>query len=243
MIKNITKDNKLYKKTNLKKYMLDKKELKDIALAILVISVSIGFGSELIGDWEKFFQIFLAVTLVISLNILAKKFMAYNLDAKTESKIWELKMPRAFENLRNVKSEKRKQKGDKFAAGIILPIISRIILFPLGSFIWMGALVFDVTPRIYRGAKRFGLYTFSDITEGHIGIIAAAGVLFNLILSISGYLLGFTLFARLNLYYAFFNILPLSELDGNKIFFGNKIIWSILASIVLIGMFFSIFMI
>jgi len=107
----------------------------------------------------------------------------------------------------------------------------------------MASLVFDVKPRVYRSAKRFGLYTFSEVTEYHLGLIAASGIVINLILAIVGYFVGFPLFARLNMYYAFFNILPISELDGNKIFFGSKIMWSFLASLVLIGMLFAIFIV
>jgi Zn-dependent protease len=127
--------------------------------------------------------------------------------------------------------------------GAFLPLLSKIVLFPLKNFVWMASLVFDIKPRIYRGAKRHGLYTFSEITEYHLGLIAASGVVINLILAIVGYFVGFPLFARLNIYYAFFSILPLSELDGNKIFFGSKILWSFLASLVLIGMLFAIFII
>jgi len=42
-------------------------------------------------------------------------------------------------------------------------------------------------------------------------------------------------------YYAFFNILPLSDLDGNKIFFGNLVLWSFIAALVLIGMGYVLF--
>lgn len=104
----------------------------------------------------------------------------------------------------------------------------------------MASLVFDVKPRVYRSAKRFGLYTFSDVTEYHLGLIAASGIALNLILAVVGYFLGFALFARLNIYFAFFNILPIADLDGSKILFGSKILWSFLASLVLIGMLFAI---
>ena len=100
---------------------------------------------------------------------------------------------------------------------------------------WLASLAFEIKPKVYRAAKRHGLYSFSEVTEFQIGLIAAAGVLINLIFAVVGYLAGFPMFAKLNVWLAFFNMIPLSNLDGNKIFFGSLVIWSFLASVVLIG--------
>ena len=74
------------------------------------------------------------------------------------------------------------------------------------------------------------------MTEEHIGLIAASGIFANLFLGIIGYLIGFPLFAKLSIWFAFFNMIPISNLDGNKIFFGNLVLWSFLAIITLIGL-------
>ena len=58
-----------------------------------------------------------------------------------------------------------------------------------------------------------------------------------------GYLLGFTEFSKLSIYYALFNMFPISSLDGNKIFFGNIVLWSFLASLVVIGLLFMVFIV
>ena len=81
------------------------------------------------------------------------------------------------------------------------------------------------------------------MTERHIGLIAAAGIAMNLIAAIIGYIINQPEFAKLNIYFAFFNMLPLSDLDGNKILFGNKVLWSFLAIITIIGMFYALFLI
>ena len=91
----------------------------------------------------------------------------------------------------------------------------------------MASLVFDIKPHVYRAAKRHGLYSYSEVNESHIGTIAAAGVLTNLVFAVIGYLLGFAYFSKINIYFAFFNMLPISELDGNKIFFGNLLLWAV----------------
>ncbi len=214
--------------------MINKREALIIPLVIIIIALSINLSLNIFAEIKTFLYSLLAVAVVILANIFIKKLIAYRLDSEIEVRVWELG---------RYGFTKDKHSKKPFPLGAFLPILSKIILFPLKSFVWMASLVFDVKPRIYRGAKRFGLYTFSEITEYHLGLIAASGVVINLILSIVGYLLGFPLFARLNIYYAFFNMFPISDLDGNKIFFGNLIMWAFLASLVLIGMLFAIFII
>jgi len=213
--------------------MFKKKEIFLISLTIIIFAFLINISSSLIEDWQTFLFSIVSFSIVIFGNILAKKIMAFNLDSEIEMQLWETgKFPLVS------------KKGPKpFPMGAVLPIITKIIFFPFNTFFWMSSLVFDVRPRIFRGARRHGLYTFSDITEYHIGLIAASGIAINLIFSIIGYFLGFPLFSRLNIYYAFFSIIPLSELDGNKIFFGNKLLWSFLAALILIGMLFAILII
>jgi hypothetical protein len=211
--------------------MLNKKEIFIISLVIIIFAFSINISLSLIENWKTFFWSLIAISIIVLGNIFAKKIMAYNLDSEIDMQVWETGKNPLFP---------QKRKTGSFPMGAFLPIISKIILFPFKNFIWMASLVFDVRPRIYRGAKRHGLYTFSEITEYHIGLIAASGIIINLLFSLIGYLLGFSLFSRLNMYYAFFNMLPLSELDGNKIFFGSRILWSFLASLILIGMLFAI---
>lgn len=214
--------------------MLTKKEILIISLTIIIFSLLSTISISLFENWKNFLFALISFSIIILGNIFAKKIMAFQLDSEIEMQIWETGKHTLFP---------RRKRSRSFPSGIILPIITKIIFFPFTAFFWMAAFVFDVHPRIFRGAKRHGLYTFSEITEYHIGIIAASGIIINIIFSIIGYLLGFPLFSRLNIYYAFFNMLPISELDGNKIFFGSKIMWSFIASLILIGMLFAIFII
>lgn len=214
--------------------MINKREALILPLIIIIIALSLNLSLSIFEEWKTFLYALLAVAIVILANVFIKKLIAYRLDSEIEMRVWEIG---------KYGFTKDKHSKKPFPLGAFLPIISKIILFPLKNFVWMACLVFDVKPRIYRGAKRFGLYTFSEVTEYHLGLIAASGIGINLILSIIGYFLGFPLFARLNIYYAFFNMLPLSEFDGNKIFFGNLIMWAFLASLVLIGILFAIFII
>jgi Zn-dependent protease len=203
--------------------MINKKEI----LMIVVVSIILAFLISLMETWNLFLYSLLAVFFVIIINVFAKKITSYYLDSEVEIGIWETSRY-GFKPSQTFKKP--------FPTGAFLPLISKIFFFSLGSFVWMASLVFEVKPKTYRAAKRHGLYSFSEMDEAHIGRIAAFGIVANLLFALIGYLIGFVDFARINLYYAFFNMFPLSDLDGNKIFFGNLLVWSALAAIILIAL-------
>ena len=210
--------------------MINRRELILILGVILVLS----FTLNLLETWDAFLTILLFISIIIIANIFIKKILAHYLDSEIEMKLWDIKRY-GFKPKQHFKRS--------FPAGIFFPILSKIIFFPFNNFIWMASIVFDIKPKVYRTAKRHGLYSFSEMTEDQIGLIAAAGITINLALATIGYFLGFHVFAQLNIYYAFFNIIPISNLDGNKIFFGNIVLWSFLASLTLLGFLLSILII
>ncbi|MFH1325440.1 MAG: hypothetical protein ABIH49_01560 [archaeon] len=200
--------------------MFSKKEIIPVVAVIIILASVVSFLKSVQGFVFALVSIFLVVTV----NIIAKKISAFYLDSEIEMKIWEVQRF-GFKPWMHSKKP--------IMVGIFLPII--LGLFSLGRLTWFAPLIFDVKPKVYRAARRYGLYSFSEMTEDHIGLIAAAGIVANIVLGILGYLIGFQEFAKLNLYFAFFNILPISDLDGNKIFFGNLIMWVFLATLVSIG--------
>lgn len=208
-------------------------KIKEIPV-ILIAAIVMGFAISLLEGWTAIFYSTLAVLAIILINTLAKKIVGYYLETGVEIRFWEI-YQYGFKANRHFKKP--------FPLGAILPLISKIVLFPLKGFILMTSLVFEVFPKSHRAVKRHGLYSFSEMTEYHIGVIAASGIVANLFFAVIGYLLGFAEFSRLSIYYTFLNMIPFSELDGNKVFFGNIIMWSFLASIALIGMFFAVFVI
>ncbi|MEX2017206.1 MAG: hypothetical protein WD876_01925 [Candidatus Pacearchaeota archaeon] len=203
--------------------MINRKEI----LIILIVSIILAFSISLVETWNLFLYSLLAVFLVIIINVLAKKISAYYLESEAEISLWQIER---F----GFKPEQYFKRP--FPAGAFFPLVSKIFFFPLNGFVWMASLVFEVKPKAHRAAKRHGLYSFSEMTESHLGRIATVGISANLLFALIGYLTGFDEFARLNLYYAFFNLLPLSDLDGNKIFFGSILGWAILATITLIAL-------
>lgn len=201
--------------------MINKKESLIIILIALIVSVSLSF----LKTFDYFLYIFIPVLLVLIINVFAKKISAYYLDSEIELDVWKI-------GRYGFKPESRFKR--KFPAGAIFPLVFSIL--SLGNVTWLASLVFEVKPKVYRAARRHGLYKFSEMTEDHIGLIASAGIVANLVFALIGYLLGFGAFSMLNISYAFFNLLPISDLDGNKIFFGNIVLWSLLATLALVGL-------
>ena len=210
--------------------MITKSEI----LSILGITIVLAVSASLFRDINLFPATLLSFFLVITINVLAKKIASFYLDSEIEMKVWNLE---GF-GLRPYQRFKK-----PFKAGIYFPLISKIIFYPLGSFIWMASLIFEIKPKVYRAAKRHGLYSYSELNESHIGLIAAAGIVANIFFAFVGYLIGFSEFSRINIYMAFFNILPLSDLDGNKILFGNMTLWTVLVTLILIAVCYTIFLI
>ena len=208
--------------------MLNKKEIT----SILVVTLILGVLVSLLKSINFFVYTLFLVLLVILINILAKKVYSFYLDSEVEVRLWEVKRYSVL-------------PGNYFKkpvpAGLLFPIILAVLT--LGNLVWMASLVFEVKPKVYRAAKRFGLYTFSEMTEHHIALIAASGILLNLFFAIIGYMINLPEFAKLNIYYAAYNMIPLSDLDGNKIFFGSFILWSFLAAVTLIALGYAIFLI
>ena len=208
--------------------MLNLKEISSILIIVLIITLALG----LFKSFSSFLYTLLAVFFIFLINILAKKIAGFYLDSEIEIKMWEIKRY-GFKPSSSFKKP--------FPSGILFPIIFAVIT--LGNFIWMASLIFEVKPKISRAAKRHGLYSYSEMTEDHIGFIAAAGVIANLVFAVIGYLIGFPEFSKLSIFLAFFNMIPISNLDGNKIFFGSLILWSFLVTLILIGLGYVFFLI
>ncbi len=213
--------------------MINKNEI----FTILLITLILGFTISLVESPQIFLYALISIFIIITANVLAKKIASYYLDSEIEIKLWEIKrigLLHFLDIFPTSKSHPLREFKHPFQAGAFMPIL--VTAFSFGYLKWMACLVFDVKPKIYRAAKRYGLYNFTEMTEYHIGLMASSGIMVNLFLAIAGYLIGFEVFSKLNIYYAFFNLIPLSDLDGNKIFFGSLILWSFLASITLIGL-------
>ena len=185
------------------------KEGTVVFLSIIILSLSFIYKEMAIS----YLELFLSITLVVLVNVFAKKFFANNLETDINLNFWSIK----HFGLRN------SQHFKKPVPMLWLPIITTLASF--GRFVWMPIIEFDVAPKPERISRRHGLYRFTEVTEWHVALIAAAGIFANVFFGIIGYFTGFEVFAKLSIYYAFWSIIPLGRLDGSKILFGSKNLW------------------
>jgi hypothetical protein len=207
--------------------MFDKKEVA----IIIVSSVILGFIISNFQTSNILWYSVLSIFSIVLINTLAKKMAGHYFESDVKVGLWEV-------GRYGWRSENRFRKP--LPAGIILPLFIKLITFARVN--WLAFLTFDVEAKVSRAARRHDIYTFSELSEYHLGVIAAWGIVANLFFALAGYLIGFPPemnFVKLSIYYTFFNMLPISDLDGNKIFFGSMILWSFLAAIVLLGVLFS----
>ncbi len=198
-------------------------EIVHVLLAVLVLSLVIGFEYIISGSYSLLSTAILFSVIIIGLNILAKKLTAHMLDSDVEHKIWSFSRI-GFKEHAKMKSE--------FPGGIFLPLL--VSLLSLGSLKLMTILTYETKALKHRAAKRFGHYSFTEMTDWHNGLIGAAGILILLVISFISYFLPFNnleLLSRMATFYALFNILPIPKLDGLQIYFGSRVLYLVLATI------------
>lgn len=189
-----------------------------IIIAGLVMSFGKFFGSEFSVGFAYFLWALVLSGVVVLVNVFTKKVVAYLLDSDMENKVWSWQRYWFYE-----KSYFKK----KVPLGFLLPLLLSIA--SLGYIKFLGILEYDVYASKARASKRIGNVRFSELTESHIGAVGGFGILANLVVSLLAYILSAEEIAKFNIYYAFANILPISGLDGAKIFFGSRVAWFVLA--------------
>lgn len=192
--------------------MFKLRELGHILLVVIILTFVLTINLFLLGKgtYEILLFNFVIIAIVIFVNILGKKLSAYYYEAEIEHKIW---MWERFGFTPGAHFQK------PLPAGLIFPFL--VSFLSLGYIKWLAALEFDVQGTIARASKRHGIYRYADMTDAHIGLIAGAGIVANLLFAIVIYIIGIPELAKLSIYYACFSLVPFGNLDGAKIFFGS----------------------
>ena len=198
-------------------------EFSHIIAAILILTIVFSFSFVLKGNLSGLARVFAFSVIIICGSIFAKKITAFLLDSDLEHEIWTT-YRFGF---------KPKQHFNKpIPAGIIFPLI--LSLISLGTIKFSPLLTYETRALKYRASKRFGIYSYTEMTDFHNGLIGASGIMSILIIAIIAYIIPGTnieYLSKMASYYAFWNILPISKLDGTQIFFGSRILWSVLVAI------------
>lgn len=204
---------------------MNSREIRDIIVAIIVLGIILSIGYKFNVTATSIPKYILFAAMIIIVSITAKKLIAFSLDSDVEHETWKF-------SRYGLKPHQHFEK--EVPAGIILSII--LSIFSMGALKFMSLLTYETRALKHRAAKRFGYYSYTEMTDWHNGLIGAAGIVAVLLLSIITYFIAGSndYLWRFAAYYAFWNMIPISKLDGTQIFFGSKILYAALGIITLI---------
>lgn len=208
---------------------MNKREISHILAAIIILAVVSSFGLIFTSGFSVFPKILLFSAIIIVVTVVTKKLTAFLLDSDVEHEIWQFQRfgwkPHYY-------------LPNKIPLGIIAPLFFTI--FSLGFLKICTVLTYEARALKYRASRRFGFYSFTELTDWHNGVIGAAGIISVLIVATIGYFPGFEYLSKMAAFYALTNLIPFSKLDGTQIFFGSRILYTALLVVCLIFFVFAL---
>jgi Zn-dependent protease len=214
---------------------MKRKEISQVLIAIVILGIVFGFSELIKGKFTEFAIALGASAIILIINIGIKKIIASRLDADVEHELWKM-------NRYGPAPENHLDKD--ITAGVLIPLLISIIT--LGSVKLMTVLTYETRALKRRAAKKFGPYSFTEMTDWHNALVGAAGILSCLLITFVTYWLPgdfWSVIGKMATFYAFFNMIPFSKLDGSQIYFGSRVLWSVLAVITLIFMTYAMLLI
>lgn len=203
--------------------MLTKKEVVWIIIAILIGGFAIGLSSSLKPSLIGL----LWAAIIILVSVIAKKIAAPRYSMKIEHKAWGWKRWGWYE---------RSKFKKPIPLGIILPFFLSVL--SLGLIKPLTLLQFDAENLAHKRAlRKRGSYRYSEINESDLAFTSAWGFWALIVLAIAGFFLKQPELAKYSVYYGIWNLIPISNLDGTKLFFGSLINWILLVIVYLIALF------
>jgi len=171
-------------------------------------------------------QVVLFSVIIILVPTIVRKAVAHTLDSEVTHEIWQF---------RRFGWKPGWTFKDFLPFGVIFPFVVSFFGLMMGTMYFaFSVLTYDARGLKYRVAKRFGHGSYKELTDRHNGLIGLAGIVSMLVISVLAYYGGLLYFAKMSAYYAFWNMVPFSKLDGTQIFFGNPKLYVGLGIITLI---------
>jgi hypothetical protein len=206
--------------------MFNKKEVAWIIIAIIILGFIIGFQVESTDAAILNEKAFLIALIIILVPVLTKKTIAGHYNIKITHTILSLKRYGFY-----IRSKLKKP----LPIGLIIPFFIGFVT--LGLIKIMTILQFDVEniPK-KRALKKTGTHRYSQINDSDIAFTSAWGFWSLIVLTIIASLINQPELAKYSIYYGIWNLLPISNLDGTKLFFGSLINWIILAIVYIVSL-------
>jgi len=193
--------------------MFSKKEIISMVIAALMMSLILMFNQDILET--DYFAFYCVISIfVILLFIVSKKLIARHLDIDIKIKNWELS--------RYWITAKAHLKHP-IPAGIIFPLV---FAFASSGYLKMLTfLQFESSALPAKAVKKYGLKRFSEVMEWDDAQIAFYSIGSLLLLAVFASLISgdfFSALSRTSLYFAAWNLIPFSKLDGTKLFMGSR---------------------
>jgi len=188
--------------------MFNKKEVFSLLIAALVIGYLYSLNEI---SWMGWLSMAGLALIILFVHHLGQKLASLFYDCTSELNLW---------TVRQFGLQQWQHFRFDFPFWFIVPAILAVITFPFMLVKWLAITTFEATPLPSRIRRRY-----AEITEWHLALIATGGLFMNALLALISQIAGWNDFAMLNLYFILFNLVPISKLDGNKIFFGSPMLW------------------
>ena len=194
--------------------MLTKKEIIWIIIAILIM----GFIIELTPELKLSLIGMLWAAIIILTSVLTKKIAANHFNIRIEHKILFWQRWGWYE---------RSKFKKPIPIGLILPFFLSILsLGIIKPFVLLQFNAENLPKK--RALKKRGTYRYSEINDSDLAFTAAWGFWALIALAIIGYFISQPELTKYSIYYGIWNLIPISNLDGTKLFFGSLINWILL---------------
>lgn len=192
---------------------MEKREIIDIITVTIAFALILMFNKNILG-WNIYYLII--PIIILAASMIPKYWTAHIIDANLKFKAWSLQR---FWISRWAHFKK------PMPIGIILPFFMGFLSG--GGIKMMTLLQFNATASPRRVVKKYGVRRYSGIMEWDDAMISFYGFIGVLILSLvanyfTSAVFPFKELAKYSLYYAIWNIIPFSQLDGSRLFYGSK---------------------
>lgn len=170
-------------------------------------------------------QNFIGITIIVAVSLLIReighKIVARSYDCSTEYRIWEIKRT-GFSEKAKLPKKFLGFKVSSIPLGIILPLLFVFISRGKIPFAITGTFIITINT-LYRVGRKYVRLT--ELEEAKIALAGPiASILFAIFLKFLSIIFSINLNTAITitLFIAIFNMLPIPNIDGGRIFFGNK---------------------
>ncbi|MBU1204029.1 MAG: hypothetical protein KKG60_03105 [Nanoarchaeota archaeon] len=201
------------------------KEIKTISISVLLLTLIFAFNDKrpefIFSAWfSNFFKTLFLVMAVVLCNLLGLRMAGGIFNEKIFPKIFGSHRFATLKKKTNIAGFREKPRS-------ILPVIFLTPIFPLLVMLISNGHIIIAAIHTFstKVTKKVGK-EFMHLEERQLSFIAMASIMFNLILLVIFKGAGIPAGVKISSWFIFWNLLPIQDLIGSKMFFGTKILYT-----------------